>query len=138
MFKFVAIAVIATVAIAQEEEEVVELPEGVTMEGCMVKDEETLELEAESEDAAAACATACGRSAAARACNSPGTAASPAAPSPETAARLALGFSLAARAISRQSNACMSPVCNNTVQAASSLLIYSLCPELVWTNRMIS
>ena len=59
MFKFVAIAVIATVAIAQEEEEVVELPEGVTMEGCMVKDEETLELEAESEDAAAACATAC-------------------------------------------------------------------------------
>ena len=30
MFKFVAIAVIATVAIAQEEEEVAGLPEGVT------------------------------------------------------------------------------------------------------------
>ena len=59
MFKFVAIAVIATVAIAQEEEEVVELPEGVTMENCMVKDEETMALEAEDETAAAACAVAC-------------------------------------------------------------------------------
>ena len=58
MFKFAAIAVIATVAIAQEEE-AVELPEGVTMENCTVKNKETLALEAEDETAAAACAVAC-------------------------------------------------------------------------------
>merc|ERR1712086_962453 len=58
MFKFAAIAVIATAVVAQEEIEDA-IKELITMENCEYKTAEQIEAEAEDEASAAACNEAC-------------------------------------------------------------------------------
>ena len=59
MFKFAAIAVLATVAVAQDDEALDALKALVTMEGCEMKSDEVLAEEEGSEEVEAACKAAC-------------------------------------------------------------------------------
>merc|ERR1712153_162008 len=59
MFKFAAIAVLASVAVAQDDEALDALKSLVTMEGCEMKSDEVLAEEEGSEELEATCKAAC-------------------------------------------------------------------------------
>ena len=59
MFKFAAIAVLASVAVAQDDEALDALKSLVTMEGCEMKSDEVLLEEEGSEELEATCKAAC-------------------------------------------------------------------------------